>query len=94
VEVADERHVHAQTIQLGPDEGNRLGRRVVVDGDADELGSGMGQLRDLDGGAVGIGGVGVRHRLDDDRVGRANRDAADQHGPGGAAQDGAHRPQW
>ena len=94
VEVADERHVDPEPVELGADDRDRLGGLVVVDGDAHQLRSGVGELRDLDGGGVGIGGVGVRHRLDDDRVRRSDRDVADQHGQGRAADDGVHRRQW
>ena len=59
-----------EPVELLADDRNRLRRLVVVDRDAHELGAGVRELGDLDGGAVGIGGVGVRHRLDDDRVAR------------------------
>ena len=44
--------------------------------------------------ASGIGGVGVRHRLDDDRVRRADRHATDEHGGRRPPQGQAswHRP--
>ena len=41
---------------------------IVIDGDAYELRSGIGECRYLSGGTSGISCVGVRHRLDDDRV--------------------------
>ena len=90
VEVADEGHVDPEPVELLADDGNRLRRGVVVDGDAHQLGSGMSELGHLDGGGVRIGRVGVRHRLHDDRVRRSDRDAADQHGPGRASTDGGH----
>ena len=52
------------------------GRLVAIDGDAHDLGAGPRQSRDLPHGRVDIGGVGVGHRLDDDR-----RAAADPHAP-------------
>ena len=68
VKVADERHGHAERVELGADDRHRLGGGVVVDRDPHQLGAGVRQLRDLDRGRIGIGGVGVRHRLHHDRV--------------------------
>ena len=53
------------------------GRLVAVDRDAHELGAGARQRRDLARGAFDVGGVGVGHRLHDDRRAAADRDAAD-----------------
>ncbi len=94
VEVADERYIHAEPVELLADDRNGLGRGVVVDGDAHELGTGVGQLCDLDGGGVRVRGVGVRHRLHHDRVRRSDRDAADEHRRGGAARDRGHVHPW
>ena len=77
VEVADDRHVHAQAAHLANHLGNGCRGFLGVDGDPHELRSGVGESRDLDGGPVRVGGVGVRHRLDDDRVGAAHEHAAD-----------------
>ena len=51
--------------------------RLGVDRDPDELRAGVGEPGDLDRGRVRIGRVRVRHRLDDDRMGAADEDAAD-----------------
>ena len=77
VEVADDRHVDAEPADLAHH--LRDGRRGLlgVDGDPDELGAGVGEPGDLDRGRVGVGGVRVRHRLDDDRMGAADEHAAD-----------------
>ena len=74
VEVADERRDDATLREPVADVRHGLGRLVAVDGDADELGAGAGERRDLRDGRVDVGGVGVGHRLHDD--GRA---AADHH---------------
>ena len=87
MEVADQRNAHAQPIELLADDGHRLRRLVVVDGDAHQLAAGVRQLRDLDGGGIGVGGVGVRHRLDDDRMSGADEDAADVHAGGRTTLD-------
>ena len=73
VEVADDRHVDAEATDLADHLGDGRGRLVGVDRHAHELRAGVRQARDLDRGRVGIGGVGVGHRLDDDRVGGSRR---------------------
>ena len=83
-------HVHPEPVELAADDGNRLRGRVVVDGDAHQLRSGMGELRNLDGGGVRVGGVGVGHRLHHDRMRRPDRDVADHDGQGRAADNGVH----
>jgi hypothetical protein len=82
VEVADERHADAQVVELAADLGDSRGGRVVVDGDAHQLGSRMCQRGHLQSRAVDIGGVGVGHRLDHDGVARADVHAPyiDGHG--------------
>ena len=88
VEVADDRHVDAEAADLADHLGDGGGGLLGVDRDPDELRAGVRQPRDLDRGPVGVGGVGVRHRLDDDRVGAPDEDAADVHADrraGGAA---------
>ena len=51
---------------------------------------GVGEPRDLDRRRVGVRGVGVRHRLDDDRVGAAHEDAADVDADGRPARRPQH----
>ena len=77
VEVADDRDVDAESAHLADHLGDRGRRLLGVDRDADELRPGVGEARDLDGRRVGIGGVGVRHRLDDDGMRAADEDPAD-----------------
>ena len=79
VEVADDRDVHAQPADLADHLGNGRGGGLGVDRDAHELRAGVGQPGDLDGRRVGVGRVRVGHRLDDDRVGRADEDATHVH---------------
>ena len=86
VEVADDRHVDAEATDLA-DHLRDGGRRLVgVDRHPHQLRAGMRQARDLDGGRVGIGGVGVGHRLDDDRVGGPDEHAADIDADGGVTR--------
>ena len=76
VEVADQRHVHADPVEALADLRHGGGRLVAVDGDAHELRAGPRELGDLRHGGVDVGGVGVGHRLDDDRGAAADRDRA------------------
>ena len=77
VEVADQRHVDAHLQQPLLDVRHGGGRLVAVDRDAHDLGAGARQRRDLARGAFDVGGVGIGHRLHDDRRAAADRDAAD-----------------
>ena len=54
--------------------GNGGGGLVAVDGQPHELGAGAGERGDLAGGRLDVGGVGVGHRLDDDRRAAADQD--------------------
>ena len=82
VEVADDRHVDAEATDLADHLGDRRRGLVAVDGHPDQLRAGMRELGDLDGGRIGVRGVGVRHRLDDDRVGASDQDPAYVYGHG------------
>ena len=77
VEVTDDRDVDAEAPNLADHLGHGGGSRLRVDRHPDELRPGVRQARDLDRRAVGVGRVGVGHRLDDDRVRRADEHAAD-----------------
>ena len=74
VEVADDRHVH-----LGHDGGHGLRGGVVVDRDPHQLASRLMQGPHLRRGGVHVRGVGVGHRLDDDRVRAAHLHTRDVH---------------
>ena len=82
VEVADDRNGDSHIGEPAGDLGNCCGSFVVVDRDADEPASGAREIRDLERGTGGIGRVGVRHRLHDDRMGGPYGDAADDGGYG------------
>ena len=77
MEVADQRHVDAEPLEPLADVGNGGRALVAVDGDAHDLGAGAMQRGDLRHRLVDIGGVGVGHRLDDDRRAAADDHAAD-----------------
>ncbi len=80
VEVADERRDDAALGEAVADVRHGLRGLVAVDGDANQLGAGAGQRRDLGDGAVDVGGVGVGHRLHDDGCAAADLYARDAHG--------------
>ena len=74
VEVADQRRRDAHGAEPVADMRHGRGGLVAVDGQAHQFGARPRQRRDLAGGRLDVGGVGVGHRLDDDR-----RAAADHH---------------
>ena len=67
MEVADQRHLVAAHAQAVADVGDGLGGVMGVDRDPDDLRAGVGQLHHLAHGRVDVRGVGVGHRLHDDR---------------------------
>ena len=86
VEVADQRRLDAEDVEPLADVrhgGRGLG---TVDGDAHELGAGARQRRDLGGGRLDIGRVGIGHRLHDDGGIAAQRDVADPDRDGAPAR--------
>ena len=80
VEVADDGDADAALVEAFDDGGNGGGGVFVVDGDADDLRAGEGQGCNLVDGALDVGGVGVGHRLDDDRDFPADADLPDLDG--------------
>ena len=80
VEVADDRHVDAHLEQPLLDVRHRRRRLVAVDGDAHDLGAGARERRHLPRGSLDVGGVGIGHRLHDDRRAAADHHAADIDG--------------
>jgi hypothetical protein len=75
MEVADERDIDAHVLEPGRNFWNCGGRFLVVDSDANELGTGGREGSDLRGSAGGIGCVGVRHGLNNDRMGRSDKNS-------------------
>ena len=74
VEVADQGRAHAALQQRVADMGHRGGGLVAVDRDPHHFGAGPPKRRDLAGGRLDVGGVGIGHRLDDDRRAAADHD--------------------
>ncbi len=94
VEVADDRHLDAHHRQPVADMRHRGGGFLVVDGNAHLLGTRTPQLGDLLGAALDVGGVGIGHRLHDDRRVTADRHFADANRDRTATRrrgNGAHR---
>ncbi len=80
VEVADQGNLVTPQPEPVANPRHRLGRRVGVDRHAHDLGAGIGELDHLTGRGVDVGGVGVGHRLHDDRRVAADDDVAHAHG--------------
>ena len=89
VEVADQRDVDTQGQQPFVDFWHGGGGFRRVDGEAHQFRPGAGQFGALNGCFQHVGGVGVGHRLDDDRGVAADANRADAHGPRGPACRGA-----
>ena len=69
MEIADDRHAHAQIGETLDDLGHGSCRLVVVDRDANDLRACPGECGDLRRGGDRIGRVRVRHGLDDHGLG-------------------------
>ena len=82
VEVADQGRGDAALAQAIADVRKGGGRLLAIDGDAHHFRSGARQRRDLRDRAFDIGGVGVGHRLHDDRRTAADLDVTDLHAHG------------
>ena len=79
VEVADQRRGDAALAQTVADVRNRRRRLVAIHRDADHFGARARQRCDLGDGALDISGVGIGHRLHDDRRAAADGDIPDHH---------------
>ena len=67
VEVSDDGRAPAFSGELLDDVGHGLGGVIIVDRDSNELGAGARKGGDLLNGRLDVRGVGVGHRLHDDR---------------------------
>src|SRR5690606_31346052 len=76
-EVADDRDLDAPGAQTVYDVGDRPRRLFVVDRHPHDLTSRSPERGDLADRAFDVGGIGVRHRLHDDRMRGSYLDAAD-----------------
>ena len=74
MKVADQGNVHAHGQEAFADFRRRDGGLVPVDGQPHQLGAGAGEGRDLTRRRLDVRGVGVGHRLDDDRGAAADHD--------------------
>ena len=90
VEIADDRHAHAELVERLGDLRNRRGGLFGVDGDADQLRAGLRQRHHLIHGGRDVGRVGVGHGLDHDGVSAANSNSTNINGHGIAARGRRH----
>ena len=79
VEVADERHRHAELAEPVLDVRHRGRCLVAVDRNAHQFGAGGRQRRHLPRGPIHVGRIGIGHRLHHDRRTAADHHAADIH---------------
>ena len=77
VEITDDGDADAAFVESLHDGGNSSGSFLVVHRDAHDFGAGEGEGLDLLDGARDVRGVGVGHRLDDDRDFPTHADLAD-----------------
>ena len=98
VEIADDRHVDVHAQQPLLDVRHRGRRLVAVDGHAHHFRAGARQRRDLLRRRLHVGGVGIGHRLHDDRCAAADGDLAHVDGDGlmpfGGAGEFHHLVTW
>ena len=88
VKVTDQRHAHAGPLQALADDRHLRRGLGRVDRDAHQLGAGARQRLHLFGGGLGVGGVGIGHRLHHDRCAAADLNTTDEDGDRMAASDG------
>ena len=82
MKISDKGNGNSHVDEPARDFGNGLCCLVVVDRDADEAASSAREISHLERGSGGIGGVRIRHRLHDDRMGGPYGNAADNGGRG------------
>ena len=74
MEIANQRHVAAHGNQAVADHRDLFGGVFGIDGDADQFRARRRQLGHLICGCLGVGGIGVGHRLHDNRMPGTNGD--------------------
>ncbi len=77
MKIADQRHRTVVAIERFTDVGHSGSGFRVIHGNAHQFGAGTGQLQHLLGGCGYIRGIGIGHRLHNDRVAAAHGDAVD-----------------
>jgi hypothetical protein len=85
VEVSHQRHAHAHVLEARADRGHLPRGFERVDGDAHDLGAGSRERGDLVRGRACVLGIGVGHRLDEDRRLAADGLVGDPNGARDAA---------
>ena len=88
MEVPDQGNIAAQGVQALTNRRHRSGRLGRIDRHAHELGTGVGKRLDLSDRCIDIGGIGVCHRLHDDRRASADDDAVHMDRPRAPTVDG------
>ena len=87
VEIADQRHVDAHAVELLADLRHTGGGFRGIHRDPHQFGAGAGQFGTLHGRRHVVGGIGVGHRLDDDRGMSSDDHSTDPNRTHGAALD-------
>ena len=87
VKIADQRNGAIRAIERCANRRNRCGGLRCIDGDANELRAGLGERAHLRDRCGNVRGVGVGHRLHDDRSAGADRDVADTNSARRATSD-------
>ncbi|MOA30946.1 hypothetical protein D3C78_1520720 [compost metagenome] len=85
MEIADQRHVHAETQQPLADFRHGGSALIAVDGDAHHFRTGLEKRRHLLHGGVDVSRIGIGHRLHDDGRTATDDDTAHVYGDGCAA---------
>src|SRR5689334_20201417 len=78
MKVADDRNVDSHVREAACDLGNCTSCFVIVDSYSNQLAAGAGELGDLERCCDCIGSIRIGHRLDDDRMCRADCYVADE----------------
>ena len=90
MEVADDRHAHAQLVESLDDVRNGFRGGVIIHGHADHFTAGLGQRRHLLHGSGDVRGIGIGHGLHHNRCRAANFHAANHGGHTSSALNFSH----